>query len=251
MQRLYDPQTNLIKEVTMKYLMELTGRSETYLRFRKNTGRKIESINCYLLKDDTTVQQRKEWHAQETFVNERWKMIEGSREEFMVSNYGRVKRLYKKHESFMLPTRPKPNGRLFIKARFKGDYKDYSRAKLVAHHFIRPAKPGEFLIHRNGVNTDDYVDNLEYITREEIGRRFGPRSRSRAVVQLDPDTMEMIDEFKSAREAGRKCYLSYQAVVNNCHGKTRLAGGMYKFMFSDEYEKLERERIEREGDSHA
>lgn len=49
--------------------------------------------------------------------------------------------------------------------------------------------------------------------------------------------MTPIEEYRSAREAGRKTFLSYQAVLDNCNGKTKIAGGVYKFMFVSDYDR--------------
>ncbi|MDH8003018.1 hypothetical protein [Bacillus cereus] len=69
------------------------------------------------------------------------------------------------------------------------------------------------------------------------GKMTGGKSKGKPVIQLDMNTREVIDEFRSAREAGRRCFLSYQAVLDNCNHKSRTSGG-YIFMFAEEYERL-------------
>lgn len=126
---------------------------------------------------------------------------------------------------------------MYAKCKFLGEYKDHKVGHIVAHHFIRPRKKGEIVIRKNGITTDDYAGNLEYVTEKELGIRNGYRSRSQPVVKLCPKTFEKIEEYRSAREAGRKNYLSHQTVLDNCHGRTKKAVGTMRFMFLEDYEK--------------
>ncbi|WP_144608538.1 NUMOD4 domain-containing protein [Bacillus cereus] len=234
---LYDPRTNVLSETTYEYLVELTGMPKGSLMSYRSTGRKIKSINCYIAKEGLKVQQRREWYEKEKYHNETWKTIKGSDDMFLISNYGRFKRIGKKKTWFLLPILKKKTGYLEIKVKYKGVYKNYIIAQLVAAHFIGVPKQGESVRYKNGIKTDTFVSNLEYISKEKLGKLTGFRSRSKPVVQLDMKTKEIIGEFRSAREAGRKSYLSYQAVLDNCNHKSRTSGG-YIFMFADEYEQI-------------
>ncbi|AJG58446.1 NUMOD4 domain-containing protein [Bacillus cereus] len=234
---LYDPKTNILSETTYEYLAELTGMMKGSLMSARSKGTKIRSINCYLAKDDVTVEQRKEWYEKEKYHNETWKPITGSDGKFLVSNYGRFKRVSKTRVRFLLPFLKKQTGYLEIKVMYNGVYKNYRVSKIVAIHFIGYPKQGETLRFKNGIKTDTFAGNLEYVSREKLGKLTGFRSKSKPVIQLDMDTKEIIGEFRSAREAGRKCYLSYQAVLDNCNHKSRTSGG-YIFMFAEEYEQI-------------
>jgi len=233
---LYDPRTNVLSETTYEYLVELTGLSISTLMSAKSRGRRIRSIGCYIVKDTVTAQQRKEWYAKETFDNEVWKPIEGSDGKFLISNYGRFKRIGKKKTWFLLPF-PTGKGYLGIKVKYNGKYKSYRVATLVALHFLEAPQPGEVLRVKNGIKTDTFAGNLEYVSKEKRGKMTGGKSKGKPVIQLDMNTREVIDEFRSAREAGRRCFLSYQAVLDNCNHKSRTSGG-YIFMFAGEYERL-------------
>ncbi|WP_433958571.1 NUMOD4 domain-containing protein [Cytobacillus horneckiae] len=232
---LYDPTTNISTETTYEYLMELTGKKNINLRSIKSRGLKINNLNCYLADEKTTVAQRKAWYEKEKFHNEVWKAITGSDDKFLVSSYGRIKRVYKNHTAFLLPFLHKKSKQLHVKVKFEGKYAGYKVSKLVAFHFIGKPKLGEVVHHKNLVITDNYFGNLEYITRNQLGKKTGFKSKSKPVIQLDRDTLEPINEFRSAREAGRKCYLSYQAVLDNCNRKSKSSGG-FIFMFTEDYE---------------
>ncbi|MBU8908532.1 NUMOD4 domain-containing protein [Desertibacillus haloalkaliphilus] len=233
---LYDPRTNIITETSYDYLEELTGLKRGTLVSYRSIGNKIRNINCYILSSDTTVQQRKAWYEKEVYEGEYWKVIKGSDEKFLISNYGRFKRVYKSKTGFLLPFLHRKRGNLLIKVRYNGIYKSHKITTLVGRHFIGEPKPGEVLRHKNGIKTDDFVGNLEYIPNSTLGKLTGGISTSKPVVQLDKDTKELIAEFRSAREAGRNCFLSYQAVLDNCNHKRSSSGG-WVFMFAEEYEK--------------
>lgn len=237
MQYLYDPRTNVITETTYDYLTELTGKPKNTLASLKSRGKRINNLNCYILHENTTLKQRKAWYEKQKYEDEAWKFINGSKGEFLISNYGRFKRIYKHKTSFILPYLKKRTGYLEIKVTFNEIYKSYKVTNIVGFHFVGKPKPGEVLRHKNGIKTDDFVGNLEYIQKNVLARSTGPMSRSKPVIQLDMDTKEVLNEFRSAREAGRKCYLSYQAVLDNCNYKSKSSGG-YLFMFTDEFESV-------------
>lgn len=234
---LYDPRTNILTETTFEYVLDIAGVVKSSLKAMKSKGTKLKKINCYLVDDSITLAQRKEWYVKEKYYLEVWKEVEGSDGKFLISSYGRVKRVYKNHSSFILPFLHKKKGHLMVKVWFKGDYKQMKVGHLVAHHFLDEPKPGEVLRHKNGIITDDYFENLEYISKEELGRKTAHKAKAKRVVKLDPETLDVVDEYRSSREAGRQNFRSYQSVLDNCNKKTKFSAGML-FMWADEYEEV-------------
>lgn len=234
---LYDPRANVLTETDYSYVSELTGMSRNSLASGKSRKRIIKSINCYLVDDRMTLKERKSMYEKELFEDEIWTTVEGSGGIFLISNQGRFKRIYKQREpGFILPYIRKQNNHLYVKAIFNGKYKECKVSHLVTHHFIGPNKNKLSVRHKNGIKIDCFAGNLEYMSKQRLGRLTGYSSKSKPVVQLDPETSMPIEEFRSAREAGRQMFMSYQTVLDNCNGKTELAVGEYKFMFLDEYE---------------
>ena len=233
---LYDPKTNILTPTDYTSLEGITGSSRSTLMKAKSKGGKLRTIDCYIVDEDITRQQRYEWYSQVTFPDEYWKVIDGSDNHFKVSNYGRVKRIYKRGaERYMMPyPRKQANNLLHVKCRFQGKYKDHAIHRLVAHHFIGPCPEGMRVYHKNNIKTDNYAGNLTYITPVELGKKTGFRSSSRPVAKLDPTTGEVIEEYRSAREAGRKNFLSDSAVLDSCHNRWKIYD--FKFAFVDEIE---------------
>ncbi len=234
---LYDPRTNITTETTIKKLASVSGNTINSIQKCRLYNTKIRSLNCYVTSEKQSVKQRYEWYSKEEVENEFWKIVDGSDGKYKVSNHGRVKRIFKSSERFCLPfLRGRSRNNLFVKIQFLNRYADIKVAHVVAHHFIRPRNTGDVVYRKNGIVTDDYAGNLKYISKEELGRLTGFKAKSKPVVKICLESQEVIDEYRSAREAGRNNYLSYQAVLDNCNGVSRLAGGM-KFMFSENYEK--------------
>jgi hypothetical protein len=233
---LYDPRTNVTTETNYTYLEELTGKKRNALASLKSKKLKINNINCYIVDDTVTVKQRREWYIKEKFPDEVWKPIDGTEGNYYISNYGRVKKKYKKGLGFLLPFINKKRGWQEIKIWYNGKLRPVSISRLVAMHYIRKPKDKEVVIHKNGIQTDNFSGNLEWVTRQELGRRTAFRSRAREVVKLDPITKEVLGEYRSAREAGRKNYMSYQAVLDCCNKKTKRNVSGCIFMWMEEYE---------------
>lgn len=104
--------------------------------------------------------------------------------------------------------------------------------RLVAELFI--PNPSEVVNHKNGNKLDNRVENIEWMTYKENTRHAldtglkTPKStkgcgqgRSTAVLQLDPKTGEVLNEFPSMKQAAEAIDGSFQlisAVVNGKRG---------------------------------
>lgn len=223
---LYDPRTNVSKRTTYKELQGITGLSASALSRAKTRRSKLRSINCYVTEGEASVNQRREWYAKEKYEDEAWLNLSGTKNKYLISNYGRVKRIYKTSERLLLPYQRKGRGNLFVKI----DGREIKVGHLVAEVFLRKWGSDERVVRKNGIVTDDYVGNLEIITTEELGKRTGFKSKSMAVVQIDAETGEVVNEYRSAREAARNYFLSYQVILDRCNGvHSQSDGFIWKF----------------------
>ncbi len=147
-------------------------------------------------------------------------------------------RIYKNHESFMLPYLRKGRGNLHVKAMYKNKYSDFKVGLLVAVHFIREPKEGEYIARKNGIITDDHMGNLHFLSKVELGKKYGYKAKSKEVIQIDKQTGEILNEFRSAREAGRKTHFSYQAVLDRCNKVYEFKNDNFLFLFAEDYERM-------------
>lgn len=82
------------------------------------------------------------------------------------------------------------------------------------------------LMHINGLEADWSIHNLKPMPREELGKMRNRNLSAKSVIKRDPKTMKILAFYKSAREAGRKNYMSYQAVLDACNKKNKKRTGI-------------------------
>lgn len=257
---LYDPRYNLKTETTYEKIAELFETTKGNLASYKSKKRKINK-KYYIIDENTSKKELKEFYSKEKFDNEVWKDIEGSEGQFIISNYGRFKKLYKSipEGKFLLPYfisgRNCNKNKQFIKVKFKGDYKEYSVARLVAYHFVdiyytsdtivRKSKDDKYksykyddltVYHKNELIYDNYAGNLEWLDREDLAKKTAHKSKTKGtIVAKDATTGEVIDYYRSTRDVEKHLYVSRQAVSDslNHKWKTNIVSGTYMFEYDE------------------
>lgn len=98
-----------------------------------------------------------------------WKKLKFVHKKYYVSNFGRVKNIkyYKNGEPTIMKTILNNCGYEKVRFRIDGKNKEYSIHRLVAIAFIPNPENKPEVNHKNGVKTDNRVDNLEWNTRSE------------------------------------------------------------------------------------
>lgn len=160
---------------------------------------------------------------------------------YTVDDFGQVfNRKCKKIKAF-----PDKDGYLKVNLWNGTKYKSYFVHRLVATAFIPNTEQKPQINHKNGVKSDNRVENLEWATQSENMRhcfdvlghkagywnkgRFGKNSnRAKKVQQIKND--KVIAEFYGTMEAERKTGISFSAISNACLGKSKTAGG-YKWKY--------------------
>ena len=172
----------------------------------------------------------------ETFTDEEWRPIEGF-PRYQVSNKGRVK-------SFTNPKKPKilrphqlKNGYLMVHLAKgeewgKNETESVRIHKLVADAFIPNPENKCHIRHINQDRTDNRVENLKWVTREEsnadpitkANRMAAVPQRiekiSRPVLVYDED-LNLLSAFTSTAETARKLNLQQGNIVNVCSGSLK------------------------------
>lgn len=156
---------------------------------------------------------------------ETWKDIEGYDGKYQVDREGRVRRVYKSGKTRLLKAyckKTSSNQRLIVKLTINGKSKEVTLIQIVARTFFGEAPKGYVPYHRNGCQSDNYVNNIAYISRKELGRKTGPQSRKKSVAKIDSNG-EIVDFYSSARECARQNYMSKQTITDRCNGKCKSA----------------------------
>ena len=163
-------------------------------------------------------------------IPEYWTNIPGT-SKYEISNYGNFRRILKSGELKKIKPYKVKNKWFAVKVEYLGKYQQIFVHKLMAVIFLeKPQKQDCVVWHKNGIITDNYAGNLEYITRRQLGKRTGANTiKSIPVIQIDPKTNEIINFYKSISAAARSNYIHKETICQAINGKLKTAAG-YKWI---------------------
>ena len=159
------------------------------------------------------------------FSADTWRDIKDFDGKYQVSFSGQIRRVYKSGKTRILKPYTSSKGskkykrtkqKLYVGLTKDGKKKVFLVHQIVAEHFLPKPKKGQVIYHKNKMLSDNWANNLAYISREDLGRLTGAGSRRKPVVKINRDG-EIVDCYTSAREAGRQNYMSYQTVMDKCN----------------------------------
>lgn len=166
-----------------------------------------------------------------------WKKVAWSRS-YEVSNYGRVRhRLMEGNYRILSPYKrkkergksTKSNTRYYMAIKIGNS--EQSLAQLVALcHVPKGEGSGKKVVHIiDGNYKHVKATNLEWVSARECGRLTGyTLERSKVVERLDAEG-NVIATYRSARDAAKHLYISYQTVLDYCNKK--VAKPLYELRF--------------------
>lgn len=174
-------------------------------------------------------------------MKEIFKDIEGYDGLYQVSDLGRVKSLNYNHtgKEKILNNVKNGVGYLQVSLYINGIRKIHKVHRLVCKAFLPNPDNKKEINHKNGIKTDNRLENLEWSTRSEntkhayaeLGRKnpmlgkFGSDNPSSKPVCIYSKSWEFIDEFAGAHEASRITGVDKSNIIKCCKGKYCQAGG--------------------------
>ncbi len=86
---------------------------------------------------------------------------------------------------------------------------------------IRSILTGMSAYHKNGLKSDDCLGNIGVLSKSELAKLTGLKNGCEFRIVKINDKGEIVDVYRSAREAGRKNYMSYQAILDRINGRVK------------------------------
>lgn len=178
--------------------------------------------------------------AMDFFNMEIWKDIEGYEGLYQVSNLGNVKRLPKKNtianklraERILVPHIVNKYYYVVLSNRKP---KTFKLSRIVAKAFIPNPENKPQVNHKNGIKTDDRVENLEWNTASENQRHsidvLGKKFSSKPVSQFNLDGI-FVKSFDSQNEAANYFGGTPSNISQCISGKSKSAFG-FKWKFKN------------------
>ena len=177
---------------------------------------------------------------------EQWKDIKNYEGIYQASNLGRVKRLYKNGKEKILTQRMQ-NGYMVVDLCIRGQRKNLKVHRLIAEAYIINPLGKPCVNHKNGIKTDNKIENLEWCTYSEnikhayktglkittIKQKEATSERkSKKTLQYDLQG-NFIKEWKSATEAAMCLKTKQKNISACCRGERKISCG-YKWIYKKE-----------------
>ena len=150
-----------------------------------------------------------------------WKEIKDF-SKYEVSSYGRIKSLYYGKEKIM-KQKPDKDGYLLVNLYLKKKSCTKKVHRLVLEHFKNNKNNKETVNHKDGIKTNNHIDNLEWSTRSEnnfhafrTGLRVQKAEHCKKKVLIYKDMFSK--EYNSIRDAGVALNLDENLLSKVCRG---------------------------------
>ena len=177
-------------------------------------------------------------------MNEIWKPVKDYEGLYEISSLGRVKNLNYRgtgKEKILKNTEDR-KGYSTISLRKNGKRKLLKVHRLVAEAFIPNPESKPCVDHINTIRNDNRVENLRWVTNKENNnnpltkkkmretKKGENNPKNKPVVQIDPNTNEVVNTYCSAREASRQTGVNHGNISQCCNDKRKTTGGfIWKF----------------------
>lgn len=153
-----------------------------------------------------------------------WKDIPEIKD-YQVNEIGEVRTLNYEHKGITRILKQSKTEKGYLKVNINGKPKRVHR--LVAKTFLDDFDNKLEVNHKNGIKTDNRVENLELVTSKQNSwhRHYVLNKCVKPVVCLDKKTKKEIQRYKSVIDAEREIGINHTCIINVCKGKQKTAGG--------------------------
>lgn len=153
---------------------------------------------------------------------ERWANVPGYDGKYQASTHGNIRRVNGNGSYLVLKpfTRKSSENRYVYKVWMNTpDGVRRERAVLtVVSESWRPAPPGYIVIHKNGVLSENGVENIRFVRRAELPNIYAHQGRRRPVCKLDGEG-NVIECYCSAKQAAEENYMDLSTMCKHLNGK--------------------------------
>lgn len=157
-----------------------------------------------------------------------WKEVKGFEDCYEISNLGNLRtkeRLvkhykggFRKYKAQVKKTRLNHKGYLRCNLKKDGKRYDFSVHRLVAIAFLKKDKERELVNHKNGIKTDNRLENLEWCTQEE-NVKHAVKTRLIKTKLTDKEAMEIKNSKLSNRKLAKQYGIDSTIVWRIKNGK--------------------------------
>lgn len=158
-------------------------------------------------------------------MKEIWRDVPEYDGKYQLDTEGNVRRVFPSGKTRkMKPYHKKMTGsqRMVVKLTKEGKSKEEILVQIMAKTFLGPIPDGCVPYHKNGCQSDNYIQNIGYISRKELGKLTGSSARRQPVAKIDSNG-QIVEVYPSARECAKRNYMSYQTIMDRCNGKCKSA----------------------------
>lgn len=146
---------------------------------------------------------------------------------YAVSPTGEVKNM---HTGRLLKGHKTKDGRITVT--LTPDYKEYSVHKLVADAYLPKPEIGQILIHKDGNNSNNNLENLEYVGKKDYQRYLYSQGKNRSHGSISKPIRinETGEVFNSISECARYLNVDNASIRSQLYGKSKKCKG-YTFSY--------------------
>lgn len=149
-----------------------------------------------------------------------WKDIPGYEGLYQISTKAEIRKLLTDGTYRYLKPSYKKNRKCntyIVKLAKNGKRTEKTLIGLMALSFLGPVPEGYMPHHKNGMKSDNNLENIEYISRKENGKKYGSKGNRIPVAKID-QMGNIIEFYPSAREAARQNNLVCSTIIERCNG---------------------------------